>query len=191
MPRRGTRARWSANRTKQRPGIVAPRNSRLVRRLVRSPDQSAAVARVCGARIGRGSLVGPSAGPISGCGSRSAAPASSVVRSLVRQPDQSAAVGPGLRRGSRIVRPLVRQADHSRALQSGAAIRSRGQPSRIASTESATLPFSAREIGQPSFPFSAASRKLSAVAPGTVPRTVIAAAMTVQPASSLSALTST
>ena len=66
------------------------------------------------------------------------------------------------------------------------------QLSSVASTDSSTLPLSAREIGQPSFASSAAVLERSpAVAPGTSPRTVIAGDTTVQPASSLSAVTST
>src|SRR5262245_55375097 len=54
-----------------------------------------------------------------------------------------------------------------------------------------TLPFRAREIGQPSFAPSAASWNDAWVAPGTTPRTVISAVWTVQPASALSAVIST
>src|SRR3990172_2413777 len=58
--------------------------------------------------------------------------------------------------------------------------------SSVASTLSATLPLSAREIGQPSLACSAASAKAAWSASGTRPRTVRWLLITVQPASSLS-----
>src|SRR3954453_1660223 len=66
-----------------------------------------------------------------------------------------------------------------------------GQLSSVASTVISTLPFNAREIGQPSFAWFAASANDSWVAPGTTPRTTIAADSTAQPASRLSAATLT
>src|SRR5262245_34500923 len=65
------------------------------------------------------------------------------------------------------------------------------QASRVASTANSTFPFSAFEIGHPSFAPSAASWKDACVAPGTAPRTVMWAFWTVHPPSVLSAVIST
>src|SRR3954453_10248387 len=78
-----------------------------------------------------------------------------------------------------------------RRLDARAATDGDGQLSRVASTVISTLPFRAREIGQPSFAWFAASANDSWVAPGTTPRTTIAAEITVQPTSRLSAVTLT
>ena len=59
---------------------------------------------------------------------------------------------------------------------------------RVASTDNLTLPWSAREIGQPSLAPSAISRKRAASMPGTTPRTVSAEETTVH-LSSLSKVT--
>src|SRR3954447_12076302 len=78
-----------------------------------------------------------------------------------------------------------------RRLGARAATDGDGQLSSVACTVISTLPLSAREIGQPSFAWFAASANDSWVAPGTTPRTTIAAEITVQPTSRLSAVTLT
>src|SRR4051812_14709161 len=74
---------------------------------------------------------------------------------------------------------------HCRWEVGGVATEPRGQPSRVASTLSSTLPLSAWLIGHPSLAASAATTKSLEDIPGTTPRTVRALETTFQPASAL------